>query len=129
MSLEEKAVDLLEKLEKVTITLAPQAIEVAEKAMVVSGIQEITTGVLWGLAALVFFGASLYVAKKEKQYYDKLMADERLRYEPEKTFFWAIPLVISSCCFLPFIIQLGCVWNWIAIFQPKLAIANKLLGF
>jgi len=109
--LEAKAVELLDKLEKITITLAPQALDIAEGCMRVSGLQEVITGLI------VLAISSLISYKTSKKDYDG--------YDPAPTFIYFIctgAAVVGFCCVLD-------IWNWIAIFNPKLAIANKLLGF
>lgn len=106
--LEAKAVELLDKLEKITVTLAPQALDVAEGCMRVAGLQTVAQGLL----LLVTSFLVLYKTKKKKG-------------DPTPAFIY-IPCII--------VVIMGSfrvlnIWNWIAMFNPKLAIANKLLGF
>lgn len=109
--LEAKAVELLDKLEKITITLTPQALDVAEGCMRVAGLQRVVIGLI--ILAITF----LISYKTSKKDYGE--------GNPAPAFIYIIctgaAVVGSSWLFN--------IWNWIAIFNPKLAIANKLLGF
>lgn len=109
--LEAKAVELLDKLEKITVTLAPQALDVAEGCMRVAGLRNVITGLI--ILATTF----LISYKTSKKGYDK--------DHPAPAF------IYIGCIFLAVAgsICVFDIWNWIAIFNPKLAIANKLLGF
>lgn len=109
--LEVKAVELLDKLEKITVTLAPQALDVAEECMRIAGLRKVITGLI--ILAITF----LISYKTSKRDYDE--------GDPAPAFIYigciCVAVVGSFCVFD--------IWNWIAISNPKLAIANKLLGF
>ena len=115
--LEAKAVELLDKLEKITVTLTPQALDVAEGCMRVAGLRRVS------LAAVVLILSSM-VAYKANKSREKRGDIENYECPTQEIIilFSSLIIVFSLCLTVD-------VWAWIAIFNPKLAIANKLLGF
>lgn len=124
--LETKAVDLLNKMEALTESYAPEvynkAIEVTQLASFAALVETFVTFVI-GLA-LMYAGYRFFVLAKKK--FD----------DGERSEFWevivpvvsviggAIGTVFSSVAF----IFLFDVWTWIGVFNPELALAYKVLG-
>jgi len=124
--LESKAVDILDKLEALTTQYTPEVIEKAVQAVSVSGVASIVEALLGLVVAYGLFLATknlgaFFMKKKEE---DGDSSDWEIGYC--LTYF--IGGVATLITVLASLIVLFSVWNWVAIFNPELAIAHKILG-
>ena len=125
-NLESKAVDILDKLEAITTQYAPDVVDKAVQSVAVTGISNLVWGLV-GFAALYFTWfatkrlVSFFVRKKESGGY---WSDWQIGY--------VLSFVVGA--FVCFVLALSSVWtvfdvwNWVAIFNPELAMAHKILG-
>jgi len=120
--IEEKAVEIMDKLDKLATQYAPDVMESALAAVQVSAVGNLVMSV----AAILFVVVVGYVCLK---YWRHSHTDES-SYESE-TICEAITVVYIVLGFIVLavcIIQISDVWNYVAIFNPKLALAHKILG-
>lgn len=123
--LEEKAISILDKLESLTTQYAPDVVDAAIKTIQISGIGTILSCVIMGLIIYL-----MYVGNK------KMVPIWRKKYEDDRDSDWdvaafVVPLISSVVSLVLLIIifeNLSNIWVWTSIFNPKLALAHKLLG-
>jgi len=58
--LEQKAVDIIERLESLTISLAPEALELAEQVVFMTGSLKLIAGVILGIASFICYKVNKY---------------------------------------------------------------------
>ena len=104
---------LIEVFDTVTKSVAPAALELTEGAMVISGIQCVVVGFII-LAIAILFQKEVHKEKEKEQVYAHLVGTLA---------------IISVTFYVSSFFWLFNIWNWVAIFQPKLAIVNKILKF
>ena len=124
--LEEKAVEMLDKFEALASQYGPEVINGATSAVVVTGIGDILQGfVALGAAFIVW-----YLTKNFTKY-AKRKKDE-CGFLSDWEMGWAagmgIGIFTSGLLAACGIWTLFDVWNWVAIFNPKLALAHRLIG-
>jgi len=124
-NLEDKAVDLLDKLETLAEKYTPETIDAALAAVSVSGIGDI----LFGVFGLVGIAVASKPIRKLINYMHQKDKDEPYElWDLGLCPTWAtyslvtLPLSIAAIC------NLLDIWNWVAIFQPKLALAHQIMG-
>ena len=124
--LENKAVEILDKLDALTTQYAPDVIEKATTAVTVTGVHNLVNSLV-GFIALygVWFATkkltSFFVKKKQDDgYYSE--------WEIGYTLSYAIGGVVCVCIAMANIWTVFDVWNWTAIFNPELAMAHRVLG-
>lgn len=124
--LESKAVDILNKMEALTTQYAPDVTEAAFMAVRVSGIGDLIICVV-----LVLFGSiGIYMSGRFKKFCEK-KKEEAPGYSSwgevgEVIVIFAIAFggtssLIGAICMFD-------IWLWVAIFNPELAMAHKILG-
>ena len=124
--LESTAVSILDKLDSLATQYAPDVVDAAVSSVQVSAVSHLVGGLVamaGGILALWIATnfANYAKAKKDKGGY---MSD------------WEIGVAISfvagglggAILFLVCISQLFEVWNYVEIFNPKLALAHQMLG-
>lgn len=124
--LEEKVVHLLNQLENLSKQYTPEVFGVAVSVIQVNGITEILGGLLVIVLAVAVGYISLRLYKYAGQKYEEdYMSDWN---EVQGVVQWiglviTVSLLVIASCFL------FDIWNWIAIFNPKLALAKTVLKF
>ena len=123
---EEKIVSILDQLEALAKQYSPEVLDSAIDVVRMTGISNILEGVICGLASAGCFFLSLYlfrffsVKEKEEQSLD---APWEL-FKVMIVIFGAVSVIIfTTACF----VNVFDAWSWIAIFDPKLALAKKVL--
>jgi hypothetical protein len=125
--LERKAVEMLEKLEGLAVEHAPEALEIAAATARVTAIGNIITGFIFvAIAGLIGFGTYTFARYSIKK------SDEGgyLSDWGFLGFFGCLAgggsTFVAVAIGLPHVLQ---VWNWVALLDPKLAIAARVLGY
>ena len=123
---EEKIVSILDQLEALAKQYSPEVLDSAIDVVRMTGVSTILEGFIWGLAAIgCFFLAKylvIFLSKKEKEG----------KYEDGPWELFKILCFIVGAVFV-IIFTIACfgnvfdTWSWIAIFDPKLALAKKVL--
>lgn len=123
---EQRAVELLDKLDSIATQYAPDVINSAIKVVQVNGLLYIFYGILCIIGCFI----CVSVTKKLVNTFTELKKSGGYRSDWEVGIAVsygagaAVTIVLAICS----IRGLCNVWNWIAIFDPKLALANKLFG-
>ena len=124
--LEDKAVEILDKIEAITESYAPDVAAAAIEAVRISAIGDLVaciTGVVL-LCAGVFSGRKLisfFVRKKEE---DGYFSDWEIGFALT-AFIVGVIGVIGG---IQFAFNITDVWMWTTIFNPELGLAHKLSG-
>ena len=124
--LENKAVDILDKLEALTTQYAPDVVEQATHAVVVTGVSNLVNSIV-GFAALYYAWlatsklVSFFVRRKEAEGY---WSDWEIGY----TLAYITGVLTCYTIAMASVWPIFDVWNWVAIFNPELAMAHKILG-
>lgn len=116
--IEDKAIDLLDKLEQLAVKYTPEVIDAALSAVQLTAISTL----IYGFLCLAFIFVWLKAAiRKGKEY-----------AENEDTELVGILTTVSVVAVLiPFIyvlLSIFSVWTWVSLFNPKLGLAHKILG-
>ena len=124
--LEEKAVDILNQMEALTKQFAPDVVDAGMEVTRLNGIASVVAGVVMLICAYPVYtqAVRLFLFFKKKKEEDGYMSD------------WEMGSVAVSICAPVVIILLVIfgaalvfdVWNWVAIFNPKLALAKSIMG-
>jgi len=122
---EQKIISLLDKFEKLSEQYAPEVVEKTLNAIQVTGAGNLLAGFL----CLVICGTIFLITKRFYIYACS-------QYEKDRFSSWnlasSISVAFGAALFLIFLIpaflELGDLWNWVAIFRPDLALAHKILG-
>lgn len=112
--LESKAVELLAKFDDLATQYTPEVVDAALSVVQVNGISSILFGI--SLIIIVVFADVLRV-----KVFSKLNNQDKQVW----SFFALVFMTISS---IMAFFYLTSVWTWVAIFNPKLALAHQLLG-
>jgi len=124
--LETKAVDILDKLDALTTQYAPDVVDKTIQAVVITGISNL----VYALVGFLAMYGSWYATKKMTAFCIK--QKEKNGYMSDWETCCILANVIGgSVCFafaMVSIRMLFDVWNWIAIFNPELALAHRVLG-
>ena len=126
--LEDKAVDILDRLDSLTSSYAPEVMESAVQATMISGVNDIFNGLIGLLCAYgVWFSTKklvmFFVDRKKK---DGYFSD--WEWEVGYTLAYVVGLSVCVIVAIGTIWSLFDIWNWVAIFHPELALAHKILG-
>lgn len=125
--IEEKAVEILGKLEVLAKQFAPEVMDAAVGVVQVSGISRIAVGfILLSLAFATYkISTWLYEFFKKKKEDDGYLSDWEIGY--------TTVAVVGSMAFCVLVVigalQIFDIWSWVAIFNPKLALAKQIMGF
>ncbi len=130
--LENKAVDILDKLEKLTTQFAPEVTDAAFAAIQISAANSIVSNIL-----VICFGICFCVlAIKSRSYCLKMYREKKEegvnRYDND----WdsgaiILPAALSAIggvMLIVGIIHMFDIWTYVAIYDPRLALAHKILG-
>lgn len=125
-TLEQKAVELLDKLDALATKYTPDVIDAATSAVTVTAIGNIISGLV-GVGAAVF---AWWVTKNFSTYARKKKQDGGWMSDWDVG--WALGLgiggITSVIIALVSVWHLFDVWNWVALVNPKLALAHGVLG-
>ena len=115
-SIEEKAVELIEKFEALAVDVAPDAIElglatarVSAAAGLIQGIVALGIGILGGF---IMYRMAKWELKRDGDCIISCLVS-------------AIPVLVTVFGF----VQIVNVWSWVGIFYPELWIAKQVLGW
>jgi len=121
-AIEEKTVAVLDKLDALATQYTPDVVNGAVTAVKVTAVSNL----VWGAIGLACFFAIWWMARRTLAYYRC------------KENFNDGDVVLSTCAGIGLIIcgifalttafSLFETWNWVAIFNPKLALAHQILG-
>jgi ABC-type Fe3+-siderophore transport system permease subunit len=124
-NLEQKAVDILDKIERLADHYAPEVVDSAVATVQIAGIGNL----IQGLFLVVFAIAVFFISKRVAIY-----CFDKQKEEPYSDWFVGIVSSILIGGVLSFLMafdgisEIIDVWNWIAATNPKLAIAYKIMG-
>lgn len=126
--LEERIVHLLNQMENLSKQYTPEVFDAAVNVIMMNGLVKILGGLsLILFAALCIFACTkLYVYAGKKYEEDELSDWNRDRDQGVIKIVGSVVvvmLVFAACCLL------FDIWNWVAIFNPKLALAKTVLQF
>ncbi|MEM7209581.1 MAG: hypothetical protein AAF434_17310 [Pseudomonadota bacterium] len=122
--LEQKAVEILDKLEAITVNYAPDVADAALAAVQVSAVSEITARATFAaIVAICWF----ILLGFRKRVIGKINEGERGL--EEHLFFWtaaagSLLFVLSVMA----LFELSDVWTWVSLFNPELGLAHKVTG-
>ena len=123
---EEKIVSILDQLEALAKQYSPEVLDSAIDVVRMTGISNILEGIICGLAAIGCF----FLAKYTVILFYKRENEDKHGDGPWELF--KILCFIVGAVFV-IIFTIACfanvfdTWSWIAIFDPKLALAKKVL--
>jgi hypothetical protein len=125
MSLEEKTVDLLDKLELLVTNYSPEVFDTAVAIVKIDAISALSVStiilIICILAVKGIIVLRVFCDKKYKEA-DSAMSDwDLVRDISTLVLAFIVLLTVISC--LSSILH---VWNWIALFNPELALAHNL---
>jgi len=126
---ETKIIDMLDALQSGAVTVGekvveytPEAIDAALWVIRIDGIQSITSGLF--LTALA--GVGFYYVRKllpwAKKTRSEAFVDGELAYVPV-----VMLALLSIFVAIEGVHKATCIWNWVAIFESKLAIAKRVI--
>lgn len=117
-NLENKAVEMIGKLESLTAELAPK---VVDAALTITSL-DAASGLLGSLICLLVAIAALYAPRK-------WLKDGLAKYDDLPYLMYAI---FAGLLLLGASVAFACnwfsLWTWVAIFNPELAIAHRVFG-
>ena len=124
--IEQKAVEILDKLDSITTQYAPNVVNSAIKVVQVNGLSRIFYGIIGIIGCFICVIVAKKLANKctELKKRDGYLSEWEVGVAVSYILGAAVTIVLAICS----ILELFYVWNWIAIFDPKLALANKLFG-
>ena len=124
--IEQKAVEILDKLDSITTQYAPDVVNSAIKVVQVNGLSRIFYGIIGIIGCFICVIVAKKLANKctELKKRDGYNSDWEVGVAVSCVVGAVVTIVLAICS----IIELCDVWNWIAMFDPKLALANKLFG-
>jgi len=116
--LEEKLVELIEEAEVLATQLTPQAIELGKSIAVIEGIDNLVCGVAFASASFICFKVVKAFIKRGEENHS---AQEECAIGAIASGFVGVITAI------PALYQLFNVWNYVAIINPVLYIAHKVI--
>ena len=124
--LEVKAVEILDKLDSLVTQYTPDIIEGATSVVQISAVGDLVQGLFMTLGACFL----VWLTYKSAMYFEK----KKKEGAPYNS--WEIGIFLSYIVggFISFVLVtagIGAIleiWNWVAIWNPKLALAHKVLG-
>ena len=120
MSVEQKAVELLDKIENVIVNYTPEVYETAVNVVWVDAIGSFA----YTLACFLFCFLFVLLAYKMHNIFDKFVIEIVEVLPVFRTVFGCISLI----AFVEGVDGLLDAWMWIGIFNPELALAHKVMG-
>lgn len=127
--LEEKLVDILTQIETVSKTMAPEALNAAIEVTRMNGIIDIVTGIIcFVISILTAFAIVKYYkfcVRKKKEYH--AAGNYTIDWDFATNLPCAIIIPITFILLIGSIAQLVDGWNYVAIFEPKLALARSIM--
>ena len=125
-NLEQKAVELLDKLDSLATQYTPDVINAASSAVSITAMGNILTG-FFGLGCIWLVW---WITKNFATYARRKAEDEGWMSDWDIGWFLILGIggVTSTVFALASIPNLFNIWNWVAIVNPKLALAHRILG-
>lgn len=124
--LEQKVVELFDRFEELAVQYTPEVIEKATAAVSVTAIGNL----VGGLSGLVAVYAVWWLTKNCATYCRNKKQDGR--WANDWDIGWIISFVIGGvsggCIAIISLFELIDIWNWVAVFNPQLALAHQVLG-
>lgn len=121
--LEQKTVEILDKLDALATQYAPEVVDSAIGIMQVSGASKI----ILGLLGLCFVCAIAFSVCKGVKYCAKKQEENR-EWEAGAPIIITLGVIFSVGILIASLTALLNVWNWVAMFDPKLALAQRIMG-
>lgn len=123
--LEDKAVDILDKLEAVLTTYTPEVAEVALAAVRISAISDL----VYGVAGLVMLIPGFYVSKCVLGIFARKKADRpQDDWGMASVFYTVFVGFFGFVFFVDGVCTLIDVWLWVGLINPEVALAHKITG-
>lgn len=125
--LEQKTVEILDKLEALTMQYAPDVVDAAVTTLQVNAISSI----IWGIFGVICVFICWFITKKlivfctERKKKGGFYSD----WEIGIVLSFGFGTIITCVIALWSLANIFSIWNWVAIFNPQLALAKKVLGF
>lgn len=126
--LEQKAVELLDKLELLATEYTPEVYNAAASVVQINALSEL----VWGFGAIFFIVFAYFGVKTIWDFICKMKKDDK---DPNgvgvDVGFVIITGIISLIAAIAGAVNLGeliQVWNWVALINPELGLAHKILG-
>ncbi len=125
-SLEDKAVELIEKFESIAEDHGPQAIELGLDAVRIIGLQSVVGHVIFLFIVLGF----IYAAKKMWNVIENWKPEDHNNHKVDHDFWPTFPFGVLCVGIFAFggilMVRLFSVWGWVALFYPELWLVGKL---
>ena len=124
--LESKAVEILDKLESITINYAADVTTAAIEATRISAINELASCAVGAL--LLFTG--LFLGKKLTNYFVRKKEAGGYYTDWEIGFFitGVVTVILGVIGGIKFVFGITDIWMWVTIFNPELGLAHKITG-
>lgn len=124
--LEQKTVELLDKLDKLATQYTPEVVDSAVSAVQITAINNLIYGVVGLFCAVICWWLAVNFSKfcRKKKQEGGWGCDWEISFALS---FYVGGMVCSIIAIIS-IWDLFNLWNWIAIYNPKLALAHRLLG-
>ena len=124
--LEQKALELFDRLDSLATQYTPDVVEAAVTAVSVTAIGRIAEGFIGlGCAFIAWWLATHFTEYCRKKKDDGGFMSN---WEVGVAIGFGVGGLVTSIIALISISNLMHIWNWVAIFNPKLALAHKILG-
>ena len=117
-TIEEKAVELIEKFEQLATDIAPDAVELGMTTARVAAAQTLVTG---GILAILAIAGWFIV-------FSKVLPWERGKVKCD-FFYTSMASFVPGVISIATLVHLTDVWAWAGIFYPELWIAKQVLGW
>lgn len=120
--LQDKALELLERFETLAVEFTPKVIDAAVDVTMVNGMQQLLTSVILLIVSVLSYKCCKFNYTK----FDTCDIDSggALAYS-------VVCIVCCAICIILPIIAVPLlfdVWNWVALFNPELALARQIMG-
>ena len=124
--LENKTVELLDKFDSLATQYAPTVIDAAVASVQVTAIGNL----VWGVFGLVCAFTTWWLSKNFSKYARKKKNDNGYMsdWDVGMTIGASVGILSSTIIAVTSVASLFNIWNWVAIFNPELAMAHIVLG-
>ena len=123
--LEQKAIQLLDKLESVVVDYTPKVVDLALNVVRVDAVGNILLIILLGIFSIV---VPIVFYKVWSRLNDKCKENKDSDTEMAR-FFTAFGGIVSFIILIwTFLYSIVSIWGWVGLFYPELALAHKLIS-
>lgn len=125
MSTENQALEVLKHFEELMRQFAPDVIDIAANVVFVSAINKIVFG---GLVAILLAMVAFKVAMYLQETWGRIYKNDIDLMEIANMWTWVGAIIFIVMFTILSLCNLLNLWNWVALFKPHLALAQKVLG-